>query len=128
MSLKAAIAFDKENTPLVRFGKMEYAEVYDISGDKILRESRIDIPDKSLFVNEDKESGGCHGKNDAFLNALSKALSGISFLIVGECGSYPSRVLLRSDIQVLEQQGEIEEILSKLQTYVRKNTHEKNRA
>ncbi len=128
MSLKAAIAFDKENTPFVRFGKMEHAEVYDISGDNIQREGRIEIPDKALFVNEDNENGGCHGKNDAFLYELSKTLHGISFLIVGECGSYPSRVLLRSDIQVLEQQGEIEEILKKLQTYIRNKTHEKNRA
>ena len=107
---------------------MEHAEVYDISGDSIQREGRIEIPDKALFVNEDNENGGCHGKNDAFLYELSKTLHGISFLIVGECGSYPSRVLLRSDIQVLEQQGEIEEIIKKLQTYIRNKTHEKNRA
>ena len=118
-AVKAAIAFDNFDKPFVRFGKMDHVRVYEIEPDEIIEKELLDIPDASLFKTTD--GNGCPGKNEPFLNEVAALLTGCKFRIVGETGGQPGRVLLRHGINVLEQQGEVAEVLSRLQAYLGKS-------
>ena len=116
---KVALALDEEKKSNIRFGRMKFIQVFELFDDEersFEAEAEIrQVPDISEFKSGDEFS--CHGKNDEFLSALSGLISDCKYLIVGESGGYPSRVLLREGISVLEQQDDIEVLLKKLTGY-----------
>ncbi len=112
---KAAIGLDQEKQTGIRFGNLKYVSIYEVSDGAIKYTEEREIPDVAAFRNSDEFS--CHGKNDGFLNALGQELEGIKYLIVAEAGNYPSRILLRYGIYLLEQQGETYSLLEKIRSY-----------
>jgi hypothetical protein len=116
---KVALALDGEKNSYIRFGNMKYVRIFELSdSDEISELGEKQIPDINEFKSKDEFA--CHGKNEEFLNALGELLSDCKYLIVGESGGYPSRVLLRHGISVLEQQDDIETLLTKLISYEEK--------
>ena len=113
--LRVAIGFDKDKKSDIRFGNLKFVNIYEITDENIKLIEQREIPDISSF--ESKDQFSCHGRNDDFLEALAHSLEDTKYLIVGESGNYPSRVLLRHGISLLEQQGETCEILKKIKEY-----------
>ena len=114
---KVALGLDKDKQSDIRFGNLKYVQIYEIHDDElaIVEADLRDVPDISNFKSSDEFS--CHGKNEEFLNALGELLADCKYLIIGESGGNPSRVLLRHGISVLEQQDDIAVLLEKLRNY-----------
>lgn len=114
---KVALGLDKDKQSDIRFGDLRYVQVYEIhDGEPAIVEADLrGVPDISEFKSSDEFA--CHGKNEEFLNALGQLLSDCKYLIIGESGGNPSRVLLRHGISVLEQQDDIAILLEKLKSY-----------
>ena len=104
-------ADDVEN----RFGLLDKIRIYDIAENLI-----ITAEDRTAPRAEDypEETGGCPGKKESYLNALGSLLADCDYFIIGEIGGYPSRVLQRYGINVLEQQGKAMELLYRLREYI----------
>lgn len=119
--IKVAVATGDGQCSNLHFGEITEVLVYALhsDGEASLIEKRA-FPDKSLFPAS--EGCGCQAKNEAFLSEVSKTLQGCRYLLVEKIGNYPARVLLRNGIEVLEQEGEIRQLLSVLCGYVNRRT------
>lgn len=115
---RVAVAFSNENVSDVRFGKIEKVQIYDLSSEGIFEKEIRAIPHK--YDNHIDCQNGCHGKDDVFINNVGELLSDCKYLVIEEIGGYPSRILLRHGIQTLEQGGDVNIILEKLNRFLGK--------
>jgi len=113
---KVAVAINEEGISDVRFGQLEKVRIYNLTPNGIEKEEIRLIPKREC----DPNACGCHGKDEKFLNAVGELLEDCDYLVIDEIGSYPYRVFLRHGVQVLEQSGDVEKILQKLNDYLRK--------
>lgn len=114
--IRIAVATEDGITSDVNFGKANRFVLAEIDEGKITRKGEI-LSDS--IMKEDLGSG-CHGHDKTYLENLAKELTDCSYLIVRHIGNFPFRVLKSNGINVLEQTGEIDELLIKIAAYVSK--------
>lgn len=99
------------------FGEIEQVSVYGISPDgEVFFIERRAFPGKESFGKT--EGCGCHGGNQEYLAEVCKSLAGCRYLLVEKAGTAPARILLRNGIEILEQRGNVNELLSTLCRYI----------
>ena len=115
--VKVAVATGDGIHSNLHFGEAEEVSVYTFRDDgEILLEGKRTFPDRNSFP--EPESGGCHAKNEAYLQEVIQLLRDCQYLLVEKIGSFPARVLLRNGIETLEQEGDLRKLLSILYDYI----------
>jgi hypothetical protein len=112
-----AVGYDNDPNTKVSFREIKNAAIYELSDDNIQQIDNRTLPDVAAYPVPD--GGGCAGRNDEYVNAIADVLHDCEYLLLKEVGAYPSRVLLRRGIQTLEQEGDIESLLIKIQQYLK---------
>ena len=112
--IRVAVATDDGITSNVYFGRASRFVLAEIDGDKISRKGEILTENKPHST----EQSGCNGHDREYIEGLVKKLSECSYLIVRHIGNFPFRILKSNGINVLEQTGDIDELLSRMSAYV----------
>ena len=119
-TVKVAVATSDGIHCDLHFGAAKNVTVYvleDGSGNFRIEGQRA-FPDTSGY---EGCGSGCHARNEEFLQEVCQILRDCQYLLVVKIGPFPSRILLRSGIEVLEQEGEVRELLSVLYDYINRN-------
>ncbi|MBO6165013.1 MAG: hypothetical protein J6O17_01410 [Eubacterium sp.] len=111
--IKVAVATDDGITSDVNFGRANRFVLAEISGGRIKREGEVITESQS----PDIDNPGCHGHDKEYIEGLVKKLNECSYLIVKHIGNFPFRILKSNGINVLEQTGDIDELLGKIAAY-----------
>ena len=112
--IRVAVATDDGITSDVYFGRANRFVLAEIDGNKIIREGEILTENQHHPSN----SSGCNGHDREYIEGLVKKLNECSYLIVKHIGNFPFRILKSNGINVLEQTGDIDDLLKRMSVYV----------